>query len=285
MQISRICKVYFSPCGNVEKVISIMADHTAELSGVPVVGYDFTLPPARERQYDFTETDLVFFGVPVYAGRVPNKIMPYIQRGFCGNGAAAVPVAVFGNRAYGDALIELKNLLEANAFHTVAGGAVVSQHSFSDVIAAGRPDPSDQKEIEAFARQVWEKLYGLSAIGQIKPVAVPGTDPPEKYYVPLGMDGKPAEFLKALPKTDQGKCDRCGICAKNCPMGSIDQVHPEKVKGICIKCQSCIRRCPNQAKYFDDTAFLSHKQMLEKNYSGRVESVFFLSEGRDKGSQ
>ena len=61
MQISRICKVYFSPCGSVEKVISIMTDHMAELSGVPVVEYDFTLLCARERQYDFAETDLVFF--------------------------------------------------------------------------------------------------------------------------------------------------------------------------------------------------------------------------------
>ena len=52
--------------------------------------------------------DLVVFGTPVYAGRVPNKILPWVQQGFTGDHTPMVPVVVFGNRNFDDALMELK---------------------------------------------------------------------------------------------------------------------------------------------------------------------------------
>lgn len=54
----------------------------------------------------------MIFGTPVYAGRVPNKVLPMIQGLFQGNDAFAVPVVTFGNRNYDNALIELRNELE-----------------------------------------------------------------------------------------------------------------------------------------------------------------------------
>lgn len=48
-----------------------------------------------------------------------------------GNGALAVPVVLFGNRDYDDALIELRDILENNGLHTIAAGAFVGEHSFS----------------------------------------------------------------------------------------------------------------------------------------------------------
>ncbi len=218
----------------------------------------------------------MFFGTPVYAGRVPNKIMPYIKEHFCGNGASAVPVVVYGNRNFDDALVELRNLLTENGFHTIAAAAVVARHSFSKVIAAGRPNEQDFEAIRGFVDQVLIKADQISSGEMIEPVIVPGINPPEKYYVPLGVDGQSAKFLKARPKTNAKKCNHCGICAKNCPMGSIDRKDPKIVMGICIKCQACVRKCPAGAKYFDDEAFLSHKEMLEKNYIRRAESEFFV---------
>lgn len=275
MQISKIYEVYFSPCGSVEKVVSGMARYAAEKLDIPVETYNFTLP-LRKTDVSFEKGSLVFFGTPVYAGRVPNKIMPYIRDSFHGNGAIAVPVVVFGNRNFDDALSELRNLLEDNRLHTVAGAAVVARHSFSKVIAAGRPNDQDFEDMRKFVDQVLEKTDQISNVETLRPVTVSGADQPDKYYVPLGIDGRPAAFLKARPKTDLSKCDHCGVCGENCPMGSIDRQNPEVVTGICIKCQACIRKCPTGAKYFDDEAFLSHKQMLEKNYTGRSESGFFV---------
>jgi ferredoxin len=91
--------------------------------------------------------------------------------------------------------------------------------------------------------------------------------------VPKGTDGEPAKFLKAKPVTDQEKCTACGICAKACPMGSIDPEEKFEATGICIKCQACIKKCPAGAKSFDDAAFLSHRQMLMENFAAERKEV------------
>ena len=47
--------------------------------------------------------------------------------------------------------------------------------------------------------------------------------------------------------------------------------------GVCIKCHSCVRNCPMGAKYFDDPAFLSHRAMLERDYTRRAEDKIFTA--------
>ena len=96
------------------------------------------------------------------------------------------------------------------------------------------------------------------------------------YYRPLGLDGEPKNFLKAKPQTDRSKCTGCGVCAALCPMGSISREDPAEVTGVCIKCHACVRNCPTGAKYFDDEAFLSHKAMLERDYTRRADAKIFL---------
>ena len=97
-----------------------------------------------------------------------------------------------------------------------------------------------------------------------------------KYYVPLGVDGQPVQFLKAKPKTKEELCDHCGACAVRCPVAAIDFSDETMVPGTCIKCQACIKVCHTRAKYFDDEKFLSHVKMLEENYSRRAEPAFFI---------
>lgn len=222
----------------------------------------------------FSKTDLVIWGTPVYAGRIPNRLLSYVQNHFVGNDALAVPVAVFGNRSFDDALIELRNILEANGFHTIAGAGLVAQHAFSRVLAIGRPDQTDREKIEEFATKIVEKTGMLKTLPQ--PIEVKGTNPPEVYYTPKGLDGKPTVFLKAKPKTNMEKCTHCGVCISRCPMGSINPNDPSDIIGICIKCHACVKRCPQNAKYFDDEQFISHKSMLERDFNRRAEPSFFI---------
>jgi hypothetical protein len=49
----------------------------------------------REQSLSFTDKDVVVFGVPVYAGRVPNVLLKYLQS-IKGNGALAIAVVVYG---------------------------------------------------------------------------------------------------------------------------------------------------------------------------------------------
>ena len=61
-------------------------------------------------------------------------------------------------------------------------------------------------------------------------------------------------------------------------MGSINLEDPTQIDGICIKCQACVKKCPKQAKYFDDPAFLSHVEMLKRNYQRAVKNEIFVSD-------
>lgn len=271
--VERVCAVWFSPCGNVEKIVRTVAEAAADALGVPAgPTVDLTPPAARTREYVFGPGDLAVVGTPVYAGRVPNKLAPDLARILRGNGAAAIAAVSFGNRSFGDALTELAGILRANGFAVPAAAAVVSQHSFAQALAAGRPDAADLEELRAFARRAAEKVRSGCLAGP----AIPGSDPPGPYYTPLGTDGQPARFLKALPVTDAALCTRCGICAAACPMGSIPPEAPSETRGICIKCQACIRKCPAGARRFTDPAFLSHREMLLRTCSGPVPSAFCL---------
>ena len=102
MEIKKVWAMYFSPTGGTEKAVRTVSAHVAESLGVPVEIYDFTLPDVRKKEIAFTETDLVFFGTPVIAGRVPNVLLPYLKT-VVGGKAYAVPMVSFGNRNFDDA--------------------------------------------------------------------------------------------------------------------------------------------------------------------------------------
>ena len=275
MQITSVKAAFYSATGNTKLVVETIGRAAAGKLGVPFETFDFTLPAARGGVTAYAPTDLVLVATPVYAGRVPNKMLPFVQTGFEGNGALAVPVVTFGNRNFDNGLIELRNELEAHGFHTVAGAGVVCEHVFSSKLATARPDAADLEALAAFGAAVAEKAAALAQL-PAAPIAVRGDDPVGPYYTPLGTDGKPAVFLKAKPLTDPAKCDSCGVCAQVCPVGSIPADDFTAVTGICIKCQACIKKCHTGAKYFEDAAFLSHVAMLEQNYSRRAESEFFI---------
>ena len=273
MEVKRVCALYFSPTGNTEKTASMIGETLAEQLGVPLERMSFTKPAERAGDYVFGPGDLVVVGAPTYAGKLPNKILPDFQARLQGNGALAVAVVTFGNRSYDNALAELCAVLEADGFHTVAGGIFVGRHAFTDELAAGRPDWDDRKEMQSFAKTIADKVRRLTDIPA--PIAVPG-DAAAPYYVPKGTDGQPAKFLKAKPLTDPSRCSGCGVCARVCPMWAIDPGDVYSVPRTCIKCQACVRRCTRHAKYFDDAAFLSHVTMLEQNFTEPKKNEVFL---------
>lgn len=98
-EVKQVWAAYFSATGNTAQVVKALANELAKQFNVKKRSRNFTLPKARETEYAFQPTDLVVFGTPVYAGRVPNKIMPFIRDSFVGNGALVVPVVTFGNRS------------------------------------------------------------------------------------------------------------------------------------------------------------------------------------------
>lgn len=279
MKIKTVKAVYFSATGTTQKAVESIARDLADKLGAGYGVYDFTLPGQREDALVFSEEDLVVFGTPVYAGRVPNVLLKYLDT-IEGNGALAVPVVLYGNRNYDDSLIELRDILENHGLHTIAAAAFIGEHSFSYTLAEGRPDKQDMTVLHHFADQVAEKAGRIA--GRInesdldKSVEVKGTPYPYRgYYQPRDRQGNLVDIRKVKPLT-KDTCNDCKICAEVCPMGSISFDNVMEYTGICIKCGACIKKCPVGAKYYEDAGFLYHKQELEEGLTRRAEPEYFL---------
>ena len=277
MEIKTVWSVWFSATGTTQKVVTALSKSLAQQLGTGWKEYSFNLPKAREEDLTFGPEDLVVLGVPVYAGRVPNLILPYVRDRIHGGGALAVPVVLYGNRNFDDGLMELRNVARDNGFHPVAAGAFVGEHSFSKVLGAGRPDADDMALVQELADRTAGKVKALTG-APAEAVSVEGCDPIRPYYTPRDRHGEPIkDFLKAKPVTDPDKCVKCGLCARLCPMGSIDPQDVSNVVGKCIKCCACVKKCPKGAKYFDHEGYLYHQHELEDQYAGRrAESKIFL---------
>ena len=116
MKINRVCAVYFSAVKSTRFIVEKLAKEIAEKLSVGTESIDFTLPSSRTILTEFDSETLVVFGTPTYAGRVPNKVLPFVQNLFKGNNTPTVPIVTFGNRSYDSALTELCNELKANQF-------------------------------------------------------------------------------------------------------------------------------------------------------------------------
>ncbi|MDO4190079.1 MAG: EFR1 family ferrodoxin [Bacteroidales bacterium] len=273
----QLCGIYFSPTGNskticqtfVETLQQYTIDHTPTTINI-------TTPNQRTNTLTFTNNQLLTLTLPVYAGRIPNKLYPFVANQLKGDHTPTIISVTYGNRNYDNALKELQATLTPNGFDIIAAAALPCQHAFTNNLATGRPNDNDIQQIVAFAKQIVQKIYTQQQASTThKTLQLPGNWPCN-YYTPQKEDNTPANFLKAKPTTDTNKCNKCMICVKLCPMGSIDKHDPTTIGGICIKCHSCIQHCPQKAKHFKDAELLSHIKMLENNYTEEKQPAFFL---------
>ena len=99
MKIEKIWAVFFSPAKSTEKIVIATASAAAGTLGLETVHFlDLTRPENRKEEVSFGDGDFVVIGTPTYAGRVPNKIMPYIREKIKGEGAVCTVLTTYGNR-------------------------------------------------------------------------------------------------------------------------------------------------------------------------------------------
>ncbi|MGI6153194.1 MAG: 4Fe-4S dicluster domain-containing protein [Christensenellaceae bacterium] len=256
----KIYAMYFSPTHTAKTSTLAIAHRLAQETGMELVQTDLTAPAARSGQYAFGPGDLLLFGFPVYGGRMPALLAKTLGN-LQGSGSLAVPVAVYGNRDYDDALLEAADLLEQRGFSIVAAGAFIGEHSFSRRLAAGRPDEADTKAAASFASSIAGKLSGGSPAAP----SISGNRPYKDALSPMPFS----------PKTTDA-CTRCMACVKGCPAAVIDNADPTIVASGCIQCHSCVKFCPVKAKYFDAKPLEEATARLEANFMARKEPVFFL---------
>lgn len=266
MEIQSLRLVCFSPTGTTRAVLQGIArgmgHDRAEL-------IDITKPNARRQPLQTSDKELLVIGVPVYLGRVPALLTEWLH-GVNAHGTPSVCVVVYGNRAYDDALLELRDILTERGCLPIAGAAFVGEHAFSSCetpTAEGRPDGRDLNHAEDLGRRVLEKLRSTSSPEHIPHLDVPGTYPYRALTELWSVD-----FIEV-----GDVCTQCGTCAEECPVGAIDREDSRLIdQDKCITCCACIRVCPEHARTMKAGPVRDAAIRLNELCRERKEPVVFL---------
>lgn len=249
--------IVFSPTGGTKKVSDIF---TASFTSESIL-IDLTERSRDFSSCSFAETDTCIVSVPSYGGRVPDIAVTRLRQ-MNGNGASAILIAVYGNRAYDDTFAELQDVLADSGFSCIAAVAAVAEHSIMRQYAAGRPNAQDAETLTRFAENIRAKMEAGSLSSHLN---LPGNRPYREYG---GVPLKPAA----------GKsCNRCGLCADKCPTGAIDTANPSQTDSkLCISCMRCMAICPQHARSLNKALHAAASLKLKKACSGRKENELFL---------
>ena len=128
-------------------------------------------------------------------------------------------VVVYGNRAYEDALLELRDLVIEQGFIPIAAAAFIGEHSYSTEatpIAHGRPDALDLARAQEFGALIRDRLAAPGGWRRTSPLPVPGAYPHREWIPPTDVAPVTDEALcRALRRLrtrlpDRGDCHRRG---------------------------------------------------------------------------
>ena len=253
----KLYDIVFSPTGGTQKVSDSL---TGALEG-EVSTVDLSDSRQDFNAVTLTQEDVAFLCVPSYGGRVPAVAAERLCQ-VHGNGARAVLVCVYGNRAYEDTLAELEDTAKQAGFRVVAAVAAIAEHSHRPSVCR-RParcpgQPRSWPSLPSRFSANWLR-------GMIRSPAIPGSRP----YKKAGKSGM-------VPKASKD-CVSCGLCAASCPVQAIDKDNPKRVdETACICCMRCVAVCPHSARALNAVALSAVSLMLKKVCSERKDCELFL---------
>ena len=259
MEIKKSKSVFFSPARKTGNILSLFVSSL----GYDIEKYNITSYKKRDTSVEFLSSDLAVFAYPVYGGRVPDIMISQLEK-MKANNTPAVIIAVYGNRAYEDALLEMQNILSEKGFIVTAAAAFIANHSIMNKVAVNRPDEKDNEKIKEFAEIVKNKIKNITNISDMLKLNLPGNFPYREY------NGIPLK-----PKGDS-KCTSCGACVQNCPVNAIPADNPRKTdKTKCITCMGCAAICPQNARHLNKILHAFSEIPFKKKYGARKEPKRF----------
>ena len=237
-----VYNLYFSPTGGTKRVAEILSFAMAnEVTHVDLMKKNVSMPT-------FTDEDVCVFSVPAFGGRVPQAAIDRI-RTIHANGAKAVLVAVFGNRAIDDTLAELYDVASSVGFEVIAAVEAVAEHSLVRKYGAGRPNEQDRAELQNFAKRIVEKLQNGNGTSPI----IPGNRPYKEFHP------------SAMSLVVEDTCLDCKRCARECPVDAIPQENVKTVDAtLCFSCMHCVAVCPVSARHNAPTVTAALEERLRE---------------------
>lgn len=215
--------------------------------------------PVLARGYDFGPEDLVVFGGPVFGGVLPAPA-ELALRTCRGHDTPAVICAVYGNRAFDDALVQLYDQLTAQGFQVIAGAGLLARHTLALSVAQGRPDADDFADYHHFADAIRTKLESEN----FQAPELPGHRPYKTYQKPT---------VTPLPGD---ACTHCGLCAAQCPVLAIDPQTLLASTDRCFLCMRCVLNCPAHARALAPEVAQGYEQKLSPLAAVRRPNELFL---------
>lgn len=243
----RCVEIVFSPTGGTKKVIDILAKE---------IGYDIEEIDLSENRNDFATryinpNDFVLIAMPSFSGRAPQVAIDRLLE-INGNGARCCIIAVYGNRAYEDTLIEMSDAAKKVHFKVVGAISAVAEHSIFHQFASERPDEIDEKNLKEIAKEI------ISLKDEV--TFVPGNRPYKKIGKSNIIIPKPNKF-----------CSKCGKCVSSCPVGAIDANTFLADSDKCISCMRCVSICPREARNVNELLTKVVAVAIKKECSKRKE--------------
>lgn len=205
MGIKRVYIAYFGPAGATKRTLWAVAKgfDCSELSET-----DWGDPKNRAAIPKTGPDGLVITGIPVYYERVPSLLHEGLP--LRDEGTPFVPVVVYGNRHYDDAVLKLRTLGGVAGHVTLNAATFVAQHCLNPNTGRGHSDTSDLAVMKRFDSALRAKADDPT--GSMPPPSVSGVVPYKEY--------KPTPFAPEL--LDAETCIHCGLCAQTCPIRIID---------------------------------------------------------------
>jgi Flavodoxins len=243
MEIKSVAAVYFSPTGTtkiiVDSVIKGMGSESVNIT-------DITLPETRNSAAPEINEDIAIIGVPIYAGEIPEVVMPFLKS-LRGNNKPVVLITLYGNMGNGIALNQLEEIARDKGFITVGAGEFIGEHSFSTAeapVAQGRPNNEDISMAEQFGADIIAKLQKVNNLADALISAPKGSIPIMAKVLPKDS----AKIFAKVPDADMSSCNRCGACVKLCPVNAIDMMSFKVDDKVCLRCFKCVRICRRKAR-------------------------------------
>jgi len=258
--------IYYSPTGTTQKIVREIGKNI----GLNLISENNIAPNKIGSIAPISNNCLTIIGLPVYSGRLPITVIETLKK-LQSNQSPVVIVVVYGNRAYDDSLLELKDIVSNCGFKIVAAGAFIGEHSYSineKPIAKNRPDKQDLEKCRDFAGMIIEKLRDIQDIGTFQDIDIPGNYPYKDHK----------QFPATIyPDTDNNLCTLCGICADSCPTNAITIKDTVITNGeLCTVCCACVKNCPEAARSLDNVVVNATRDKLFLNCSIRKEPIYFI---------